>query len=155
MTEADPVPAEQAKAIDGYIEFFETLRPDTLDRLADIVTPDVRFTDPFNDVTGVEAMHAIFHRMFGELDNPAFKVTYRAKDTRDDAVWLLCWRLTGKLRALSNRDWDVAGMSEIRLAADGRVAAHIDHWDAGRNFYELLPVVGSVIRLLRRRVGRN
>lgn len=142
-------------AIDGYIRFFETLTPDTLDRLADHVTPDVRFKDPFNDVTGNGAMQAIFRHMFEEIENPVFEVTHRAQDTQDGSIWFLRWRLTGRLRSLSNRDWDITGMSEVHLAADGRVAAHIDHWDAGQQFYELLPLIGPVIRLLRRRAGRN
>jgi hypothetical protein len=89
------------------------------------------------------------------MESPVFQVTHRAQAAQDDSVWFLRWRLTGRLRSLSNRDWDITGMSEIHLAPDRRVAAHIDHWDAGQQFYELLPVIGSVIRLLRRRVGRN
>lgn len=147
--------AAKTGAIGGYVRFFETLTPDTLDRLQDHVTPDIRFKDPFNDVTGADAMHAIFHHMFNEMESPVFQVTHRAKDADDDSVWFLRWRLTGKLRSLSNRNWEVVGMSEIHLAPDGRVATHIDHWDAGQQFYELLPVIGSIIRFLRRRAGRN
>ena len=147
--------ASKTGKIDGYVRFFETLTPDTLDQLADHVTPDIRFKDPFNDVTGTDAMHAIFRHMFEAMENPVFQVTHRAQDAHDETVWFLRWRLTGRLRSLSNRDWDITGMSEVHLAADGKVAAHIDHWDAGQQFYELLPVIGSVIRLLRRRAGRN
>lgn len=147
--------ASKTGAIDSYVRFFETLTPDTLDRLADRVTPDIRFKDPFNDVTGTDAMRAIFRHMFKEVENPVFEVTHRAQDAQDASVWFLRWHMTGRLRSLSNRDWNITGMSEIHLAADGRVAAHIDHWDAGQQFYELLPVIGSVIRLLRRRAGRN
>ena len=141
--------------IDAYVRFFETLSPETLDQLPALVTPDVRFADPFNDVTGADAMLAIFEHMFDEVADPRFEVTHRAQDTADASVWFLRWRLTGRLRALSNRDWTVTGMSEVRLAPDGRVAAHIDHWDAAQQFYELLPLIGPVIRLLRRRAGRR
>lgn len=142
-------------AVDGYARFFETLTPETLDRLSEFAAPDIRFKDPFNDVTGIDPMRAIFLHMFEKMERPAFQVTHRAKDAQDDAVWFLRWRLTGQLRALSNRDWSVEGMSEIHFDSGGRVVAHIDYWDAGQNFYEMLPVIGRVIRLLRKRVGRT
>lgn len=155
MTEAAKIDGAAAGSIDAYVRFFETLTPETLDALRGHVTPDVRFKDPFNDVTGIDAMTAIFNDMFEKVDEPAFRVTHRAQSAEDDTVWFLRWRLTGRLPALSGGDWDVAGMSEIHLAPDGRVAAHIDHWDAGRNFYERLPVIGPIIRLLRQRAGQN
>ncbi len=142
-------------AIDAYVRFFETLTPETLDGLHGHVTPDVHFKDPFNDVTGIDAMKAIFEHMFKKVEEPVFRVTHQAQSAEDDTVWFLQWRLTGRLPTLLGGDWDVVGMSEIQLAPDGRVAAHIDYWDAGRHFYELLPVIGPIIRLLRRRAGRN
>lgn len=147
--------ATTSKSIDAYAHFFETLTEETLGGLRDHVTQDVHFTDPFNDVTGIDAMQSIFKHMFEKVDTPAFKVTHRALSNEDDRVWFLRWRLTGRLPALLGGDWDVTGMSELHLALDGRVSAHIDYWDSGQKFYELLPLIGPVIRLLRRRAGRN
>lgn len=155
MTETAKIQGAATAAIDAYVRFFETLTPETLDDLHLYVTPDVRFTDPFNDVTGVDAMQAIFRHMFARLREPVFKVTYRAQSTEDTCVWFLRWQLTAHAPALLGGDWAVTGMSELHLAADGRVEAHIDYWDAGRQFYELLPLIGPIIRLLRRRAGQN
>jgi len=46
-----------------------------------------------------------------------------------------------------------AGMSELTFTADGKVARHIDHWDASKAFYEKLPLVGALLRAIRRRVS--
>jgi len=148
---------EDAKltAIDGYVDFLEALTSERLDALPDRLTPDVRFKDPFNDVTGIDAMRAIFEHMFETVDDLTFQVTHRARSIEDDTVWFLRWRLTGRLPAWLGGDWSVTGMSEVHLAPDGRVSAHIDYWDAGRHFYERLPLIGPIIRLLRRRAGRN
>ena len=43
-------------------------------------------------------------------------------------------------------------MSEIRFAPDGRVRAHIDHWDASREVYRKLPVLGWLIGLVAARL---
>lgn len=49
--------------------------------------------------------------------------------------------------------WPVDGVSEVHLTPDGKVAAHLDHWDAGSQFYARLPVLGFLIRLVRRRLA--
>ena len=50
--------------IDRYAAAFASLTPQTLDDLMTTVSPRVRFTDPFNDVTGHEGFRAIFAHMF-------------------------------------------------------------------------------------------
>jgi len=56
-------------------EFFETLTPATLERLDQYYAPDARFKDPFNEVTGVPAIRAIFAGMYRQVDRPRFLVT--------------------------------------------------------------------------------
>ncbi len=155
MTETAKTGDANSGPIDAYVGFFETLTPERLDRLGDRVTPDVHFKDPFNDVTGIDAMRAIFEHMFETIEDPVFQVTHRAPSIENEKVWFLRWRLTGRLPAVLGGDWVVTGMSEIHVAPDGRVSAHIDYWDAGQHFYERLPLIGAVIRLLRRRAGRS
>lgn len=44
------------------------------------------------------------------------------------------------------------GISQVRFAADGRVAFHQDFWDSGENFFGRLPVAGGVIGIIRKRL---
>ena len=67
--------------------------------------PDIRFKDPFNDVTGIDSLRAIFLHMFEEMERPAFQVTHRAKDAQEDAVWFLRWRSVGSSRRRSKTSW--------------------------------------------------
>ena len=56
-------------------EFFESLTPATLERLDQFYAPEARFKDPFNDVSGVPAIRAIFDGMYRQVDRPRFVVT--------------------------------------------------------------------------------
>ena len=47
----------------------------------------------------------------------------------------------------------IQGASRLQFAADGRVASHRDYWDSGRELYEHLPLLGVLLRALRRRLG--
>ena len=128
--------------LDAYVAFFETLRRDTLDGLDALVTADVRFRDPFNDVVGVPAMKKALDAAF-DHGTPKFEVTDRARGTK--GAYLL-WRFT------NGAGFEIEGMSEIRFAPDGRVAAHLDHWDSGTQFYLRLPVIGRIVALVRNRL---
>ena len=42
------------------------------------------------------------------------------------------------------------GVSHLKLAADGKVNYHRDYWDTGEELYMKLPVIGTVMRGLKR-----
>ena len=128
--------------LDAYVAFFETIRRDNLDALDTLVTPDVRFKDPFNDVTGVEKMRTALAMAF-DHGTPRFTVRDKARGAQ--GAYLL-WRYD------QGNGFAFDGMSEIRVAPDGRICAHIDHWDASTEVYLKLPVLGWLIGLVRRRL---
>jgi limonene-1,2-epoxide hydrolase len=138
------------RPIEPYIRFWETISPAALDHLDRTFAPDIRFRDPFNDISGTAALRAVLEPMFRHLEDPRFAVS-RAADAGDN-VWLLRWDFTCRFR---RRDWRLPGMSEVVLSQDGRAAVHIDHWDSGTYFYGQLPLLGGIIGFIRRRVGRH
>lgn len=133
----------------AYVEFFETVTPETLGRLDALVAPDVRFRDPFNDVTGPAAMRRVFEDMFARFDGPRFVVTDRAYSA--DRCYVR-WRFTARD---GGRDWAIDGVSEIAVDGEGRIVEHIDHWDAASQVYEKLPLVGPLVRFIRRRAAAS
>ncbi len=130
-----------------YRRFLETLTPETLATLPDQVTEAVRFKDPFNDVRGVDAMMRVFQHMFENVSDIRFTVHHAMAD---GDTCLMAWRFEGRLP--SGR-WGFDGTSVIRFAADGRVTEHIDHWDAARDFYERLPIIGWLLGKVRRKLA--
>jgi steroid Delta-isomerase len=128
--------------------FFETLSPATLAELDRFYTPDASFKDPFNEVTGTPAIRAIFEGMYRQLDAPRFVVTRTACD---DNQGFLTWSLAFRWKGDKMREQMIRGATHIEFAADGRVAVHRDYWDAAEELYEKLPVLGSLMRFLKRR----
>ena len=47
----------------------------------------------------------------------------------------------------------ILGASQLVFDAQGRVVLHRDYWDAAEELYEKLPVVGSLMRWLKRRAN--
>jgi steroid Delta-isomerase len=127
--------------LDALIRYFHELTPASLARLPEFYTEDAFFKDPFNEVRGVAAIQRIFTHMFARVAAPRFVVTERlAEENSAMLVWEFRY---GKGRR-------IRGVSHLRFAADGRVAYHRDYWDAAEELYMTLPVIGAVMRSLRR-----
>jgi hypothetical protein len=141
-------------ALDAYARYWEALTPDSLAGLADHVAPDVRFRDPFNDVRGIDGLRAVLAHMFATTADSRFVVTDRAVG---QAAAYMRWRYTfrpkGRPKGARGAPWEIVGMTEITFDAAGRVASHIDHWDAAGQLYERVPVLGALLRLVRRRMA--
>ena len=139
-----------AVSVDDIILRFERLSPPDLPRLAEIYTPDARFKDPFNEVQGVAAIMRIFEHMFVSLEDPRFVI--RDRVVQGDQCFL-SWDFMFRMKRFSRDEQVIRGGSHLRLAADGRIAEHRDYWDAAEELYEKLPVVGALMRWLKRRAN--
>ena len=132
------------------VDFYQTLTPDSLERIGDVYAVDARFKDPFNDVQGLASVRAIFAHMFRQLHEPRFVVTSCIQHG-DEAflAWAFHFRFRGHAPQVTQT---ILGATQVRLDPDGRVVWHRDYWDAAEELYEKLPWVGSLMRWLKRRV---
>ncbi len=136
-------------AVAAYVAFYEGMTPDSLGRLEALCAPSVRFRDPFNDVTGVAAYRAILARMFEDVAAPRFEVVDRALSGR---VAYLRWDFSFT-PLKGGAPWHIEGMTELHFDDQARVAAHLDHWDSGSQFYGRLPLLRHAIALVRKRLS--
>lgn len=120
--------------------------------LDSVVTADVRFRDPFNEVVGVEAYRRLLAKVFEAVPDVRFTVSHQAVDGE---MCFLRWRCTGTLKAMATKPWLVESMSELRFGPDGCARGRIDHWDAAQQFYERLPIIGGLLRLIWRRLSSH
>ena len=138
-------------AIQRYGAYFEVIQPYNLEDLRSLVTADVHFVDPFNDVRGADAMIAVFGDMFETTIGPRFSVLHSAAS---GGRGYLRWRFEFTPRKFGKGGaWAIDGVSEVSFDESGRVSEHIDHWDAGMQFYARLPVLGWAIQRVRRRLA--
>jgi ketosteroid isomerase-like protein len=141
----------RSAGLSRLVDYWQTLTPTTVDDIGAVYTDDAFFRDPFNEVTGIEKIRHIFADMFVRLDAPIFKITETIEEPHGA---LLIWDFTFRLKSLKpGLTRCIHGTSHIRFAADGRVQYHRDYWDAAGELYEQLPLVGSLMRFLKKRLG--
>ena len=146
-TAPDPVDKALDAGLDRLVAFYETLTPASLSELAAVYAPEARFKDPFNEVAGLAAIERIFRHMFGQVEAPQFSVTTRLRDGRQA---MLGWTFAFGPPA---RRIVVRGVSHLQLDERGRVVEHRDYWDAAEELYAKLPLIGALMRWLRRRLA--
>lgn len=132
---------------DKVIRFYEQLSPGSLAHLPDIYAWNARFEDPFNKVEGIMHIAMVFEHMFATLAKPRFQVLHAV--TRDQHAWLT-WNFIIERGA---QEWVIHGATHLVYDEHGRISSHRDYWDPAQQLYERLPVLGPLMRWLRRRLG--
>lgn len=134
--------------LDALIDFFHGLAPESVARFPEFYSADAYFKDPFNEVRGVVAIQKIFSHMFRQVDEPRFVVSECVADGRGA---VLVWEFRYRVRRWGGRGTQVIrGVSHLGFDAAGKVAYHRDYWDAAEELYMKLPLLGTLMRILRR-----
>ncbi len=148
----DPsAPPVTEEAVTRIVAFFEQLSPDGLAGIGFLYAQQARFKDPFNEVQGVLAIQGIFEHMFNALEQPRFVVTGRVvQGNQCFLTWDFLFAFKGFDKGVSQT---VRGASHLVLDEQGLVTLHRDYWDAAEELYEKLPLVGALMRWLKKRAN--
>lgn len=138
-------------SLDALIHFYEHLTPERLPELHRLYADQAHFRDPFNDVVGVQGIEAVFRHMYTQVDDPRFCIT----DTVvQEQAAMLAWTFHFRFKGWRPQvEQVVHGMTHLRLDTDGRVDLHRDYWDAAQELYEKFPLLGPVLRRLRKNLS--
>lgn len=132
------------------VTLFEQLTPADIDRLNEFYTPTACFKDPFNDVQGLPAIQRVFRHMYASLIEPRFVV--RDIIVQGDQCFL-SWDFLFRFKRFNGELQTVRGGSQLQLDAIGLIVLHRDYWDAAEELYEKLPLVGGLMRWLKKRAN--
>ena len=132
--------------------FFETLNQETtLLAFAEIYARDVYFKDPFNQTHGVPAVYEIFQEMYMTLDTPRFEIL---ECVDKGQVAYVKWRFIFYFKGKSEEQ-GFEGVSRLTVNAEDKIVSHIDYWDAAEQVYEKIPLIGSILRYLKRKIAKR
>ena len=139
----------QPAAIARFRSFYDTFSAAWLDRLEELYAPGFYVQDPFHTFRGdFVAMRGYFQRVLDGLTESRF---YSEDDATGSDGTYVRWRWEWRRRA---RDplRIVPGVTHLRFDRDGKITYHRDLFDAADGFYAALPVVGTVLRQIKKRL---
>ncbi len=139
------------QATQNVATFFQDLSPQSVSQLHTVYDAQARFKDPFNEVQGLPEIERIFRHMYVALDQPHFVVTGQVVDGSEA---FLTWEFRFRFKRFDTITVQaVRGASHVQFNDQGLVTMHRDYWDAAEELYEKLPVVGGVMRWLKKRAN--
>ena len=133
-----------------FAQRFAQLDKDNLQRLGELYTDDVRFTDPLHEVQGLGQLRGYFAELYANVSELRFDFHGFDQITEGEGYlrWVMSYRHP---RLAGGRLIRVDGCSHLRWR--DKVYCHRDYFDAGALLYEHLPVLGRAIAWLKRRMG--
>lgn len=143
--------ASNEAALERLVRFYENISEAALAQLAGIYAADAAFKDPFNEVRGIAPITAIFRHMYQQVNAPRFVILTRVLQG-DDAF--ITWEFGFTMQRFSTAPQIIRGATHVRFDGEGRVCLHRDYWDAAEELYEKLPLLGGLMRWLKRRAAR-
>lgn len=139
------------RPLEDYIVYFEKLSQRSVRLLDKMAAPGMRFRNPFNDVTGTDAVMRVITKIFEDTDRPKLRVTDAAWG-RDGYTAYLRWTFTFSPKGKKDQ-WIIEGMSEVTFGPDGKVVAHLDHWDTGSQILDKIPLTRWMWSMTRKKIA--
>lgn len=134
-----------------FLTTYQELTADNLHRLAEIYSEKIHFIDPAHEIHGLEQLSSYFAGLYREVQSIKFQFNHPVRiDNEAYLQWLMALQHP-KLQG--GRMISVPGASYLRFADNGKVVHHRDYFDLGAMLYEQLPLLGTVIRTLKRRLS--
>ena len=135
-----------AETVARLSDFYQHLDSRKLDSLGEIYHDDILFQDPAQRIEGLPALKAYFCGLMENVKDCHF-VILRSEVSATIAV--LEWQMRfSHPRLDGGRIIALEGVS--LLSGDSKIRHHRDYFDLGAMIYEHVPVIGGVIRHIKR-----
>ncbi|MDA0147280.1 nuclear transport factor 2 family protein [Vibrio sp. LaRot3] len=132
-------------------ELYKQLDGEHLHLLEDIYHSDVVFEDAAHRIEGRESLYRYFENLYQNVHSCVFHISETHQSgNKGFIVWVMDLQHP-KLNA--GRAISVHGVTHLTFA-DQKVIHHRDYFDLGEMLYEQLPLLGSVVRAIKRRLGQ-
>jgi hypothetical protein len=129
-------------------EFFKKLDGDHLQLVDEFYDQDVEFQDPVHKVHGAAGMKKYYGQLYQNVKSVHFEFSQTVAEGQSV---VLVWKMflqTDKLNG--GKEFSVDGTSVITFGGPLRKAIkHRDYFDLGEFIYERIPVLRSVIEMIK------
>ncbi|NMT63675.1 nuclear transport factor 2 family protein [Marinobacter orientalis] len=133
-----------------FTQLFNSLCAGDMAGLSSVYSDNVRFTDPFSSVEGIDELTEYFAGAYANVISCGFDFGEPVISGENVCIpWVMHLQ---HRRIRKGKPVKVDGISQLAIR-NGHVAFHRDYFDAGQLLYENLPVMGGVIRWIRNQAG--
>lgn len=130
-----------------FCQIYQTLNKDNLDLLSEVYSEQAQFIDALHEVNGLAALQGYFGHLYGNLLFCRFDIKQVIEqDQQACLIWTMEYahpKIKGAQTILVN------GSSHLMFT--DKINFHRDYLDMGEMLYEHIPVIGSLLQVIKRR----
>lgn len=138
------------RVIDKFVGFYTSLDAASLSVLPEIYHSNAVLIDPFGHHQGLKSIEGYFRHLLENIKHCRFDIDEPFYDGQRFAVsWVMHW---SHPRVAGGKALSLPGCSFGQVQHE-RIVQQRDYYDAGEMIYEHLPILGGVVRSVKRRVS--
>lgn len=137
--------------VERVVEVYQNLSKDNLSQLTALYDEHVIFEDPAHRLEGADTLLAYFKTLYTRVEHCAFIIS--ASQQIGDQGFLTWTMSLAHPKLKSGQLISVQGVSQLKFSK-GRIIYQRDYFDLGQLLYENLPVLGSLVRGIKKRFGQ-
>lgn len=131
-----------------FTSFYTNLDTMKVDELATIYSKDVVFIDPIAQHNGLTAVERYFEKLLRNAKACHF-VIHTSQTTCENSC-VVTWSMEYRTSTMNKvRPIKVDGITMLTLQ-DNKIIVHRDYYDLGQMVYENVPVLGRIIKKIKR-----
>ncbi|ODS22764.1 transcriptional regulator [Candidatus Endobugula sertula] len=136
--------------IENFKRFYQDHRSMDLSRMDEIYAEDIVFRDPLHRIQGLPILRDTMNEMYANLSECRFE--YLDQLVTHDSAYIK-WNMHYRHPKLGNTLISVRGVSQIQFSE--LIDFHEDIYDMGELLYEHVPMMGGLVRWLKKRLVRH
>ena len=136
----------------AFIQLYQNLHtnPDLQRQIETVYAESLFFNDTLHTFTHRDQLSSYLQRITDKTEQMEIEILgWSISDQDVHLRWAMDTQFRVLGRSVKNR---TLGMSHLRFDHQGRIILHQDFWDSSQGFYEHIPVLGNIIRVIRNRV---
>ena len=133
--------------VEKFNTMYQSLDKDNMHLLRDVYSDDIVFVDALHEINGIDTLKQYFEGMYQNLLYCRFNI-HDVQSTDSSAY--LSWKMEYAHPKLGGKkNISVDGVTHLKF--DDKVTYHRDYADMGQMLYEQIPLLGSVIRQVKKK----
>ena len=147
----EPDSEAERQAIERFQDLLSDFKaPDFRNQIREVYAEEAFFNDTLKTVRGVDQIEDYLIASADAIDMGTVEFL---DVVGKDGDYYFRWRMTLRFKRFARGEETTSiGMSHVRFDAAGKVLLHQDFWDSTAGLFEHVPVLGSVLRRVKKRL---
>ena len=132
------------------ISFYNQFNGKNLEILNQFYSDDVQFQDPITKTDGLDQLKKHYTKSYQNIKLIRFDFSeFIQTDNKYSCTWVMNVAVNG---LNGGKEFQVSGISILYFNSEGLITYHRDYFDLSEMVYEKLPLIGSVIGQIKKRL---